>query len=135
MIEVATGKSVPVITPNLTYKIKRGQQEGYDVPIEITKFIDDFVVYRVVVGEGIREASFMYSLGVYCVPADQSDLNAVYLCLFNSKGRSANTIIPCAKKQCANVNKHYERHHLLRGEAVAKLTRVSGVPIDKNTQE
>ena len=85
MVEVATGKSVPVITPNLTYKIKRGQQEGYDVPIEITKFIDDFVVYRVVVGEGIREASFMYSLGVYCVSADQSDLNAVYHYLLNSK--------------------------------------------------
>ena len=105
------------------------------MPSETIKFVDDFIVPRGYRSEGTREASFMYSLGVYCVPADQSDLNAVYLCLFNSKGRSANTIIPCAKKQCANVNKHYERHHLLRGEAVAKLTRVSGVPIDKNTQE
>ena len=36
----------------------------------------------------------MYSLGVYLVSTDQSDLDAVYHCLFNSKWRSATTAVP-----------------------------------------
>ena len=56
----------------------RGTQEVYDVPSETTQFVDDFVVPRGDRREGTREASFMYSLRFYCVPADQGDLNAVY---------------------------------------------------------
>ena len=74
VIEVAPGKTVAVITPKLVYKILGDTQQVYDVPAETAKAVDDFVVPRGYRREGAREASFMYSLGVYCVPADKGIL-------------------------------------------------------------
>ena len=53
VIDVTTGKSVAVSTPKLIYKIKGGKQEVYDVPSNTTKFVDDFVVPRVIGDKGL----------------------------------------------------------------------------------
>lgn len=60
-MEVATGRRVAVVTPQLLYNIKGGTQEVYDVPSETTKFVDDFVLPRGYRRERTREALFMYS--------------------------------------------------------------------------
>lgn len=55
--------------------------------------------YPVVIREKglVRRRSCTLYVGVYCVPADQSNLNVVYYCLFNNKCRSAKPVAPCAK--------------------------------------
>ncbi len=64
VMEVAPGKSVPLIAPKLAYNTKGGTQEVYDVPRETANFVDDFVVprCRVVVGkEGlVRRRSYTF---------------------------------------------------------------------------
>ena len=81
VIEVAPGKTVAVITPKLVYQINGETKHVYDVPAETTKAIDDFVVPEHYRREGAREASFMHSLGAYCVSADKNNSSAVYHCL------------------------------------------------------
>ena len=88
LIEVASGKTVAVITPKIVFKINGNTQDMYDVLTEATQAVDDFVVLKRYRREGAREASFMYSLAVYCVPAVEDNLKAVRHCLASTKCRS-----------------------------------------------
>ena len=81
--EISRGNSVATISPAIVYN-KLGQV--YDVQHETTKAVDDFAVpagYRRV---GTREASFMYSVGVYVEPISDNDKTKApkYYCLANA---------------------------------------------------
>ena len=66
VIEVASGKTVAMITPKLINKTNGDTQDVYYVPVETTKTVL-LTCYR---RNGAPEASFMHSVRVYCVPAD-----------------------------------------------------------------
>lgn len=102
-MEVAPSNSVPVIAPKLAYNIIGGTQEVYDVSSKTENFVMT-PSYRGVTGT--REGSCMCFRGIYRVQADQNALSAVYYCMFN-KCRSAKSVVPGARKQSINVNKHY----------------------------
>ena len=61
LVEVASGNTMTVITPNPVYGINRDVQDVHDVPTEITKSIDDFAVPKRCRREGARDGSFVYS--------------------------------------------------------------------------
>ena len=99
VIEVATGKSRGCLRSRQTLltRSREAKKTCTTCRTRPQKFGDDFVVPLGYRREETREASSIYSLGVYYFPADQSDLNAVYHCLFNRKCRSGKTIILCAR--------------------------------------
>jgi len=129
VIEVATGNSVVVITPkrSLQDQGREANRRCTTCQAKTTKLVDDFVEYRVVTGEKrlVRRRSYYYLRGIHCVPADHSDLNAMYHCLRDRKCHPA-------RVQRTNVNEHHERHHLIRGNRLQNLTlRAPGIPVDK----
>ena len=118
--EISQGNSVATISPAIVYN-KLGQV--YDVQHETTKAVDDFAVpagYRRV---GTREASFMYSVGVYVEPISDNDKTKApkYYCLANATCRAKKLTVPCKGGDRANVNKHLKKFHDMCGKSsVAK---------------
>lgn len=98
MIGVAPGKTVSAITLKLVYKVNGDTQEVYDMPAETTKAVNDFVVPRRYRRERARDAPFMYSLGVYCEPADTDNLAGVYYCLASRTCRPEKRTISCPRR-------------------------------------
>ena len=104
--EISQGNSVATISPAIVYN-KLGQV--YDVQNETTKAVDDFAVpagYRRV---GTREASFMYSVGVYVEPISDNDKTKApkYYCLANatclSRSRCLGTRLRLRKSSAISV--------------------------------
>ena len=62
-------KTVAEIVPKLVYKMNGSTQDVYDVPAEITKAVDDFVVPKRYRRKGAGDASFMYS-SAFCPSLD-----------------------------------------------------------------
>ena len=114
--EISQGNSVATISPAIVYN-KLGQV--YDVQHETTKAVDDFAVpagYRRV---GTREASFMYSVGVYVEPISDNDKTKApkYYCLANATCRAKKLTVPCKGGDRANVNKHLKKFHDMCGKS------------------
>ena len=62
-------KAVPVILPALVYNSLT--RDVYELPAETIKAVDGFPVPAGFGREGMREASFMYSIGVYVQTIDE----------------------------------------------------------------
>ena len=65
----AEKKAVPVISPAPVYNSLTG--DVFELPAEMVKAVDGFPVPAGFRREGTREASFMYSIGVYVETTDE----------------------------------------------------------------
>ena len=65
----AEKKAVPVILPAPVYNSLTGDVS--ELPAETTKAVDGFPVPVGFLREGTREASFMYSIGMYAETIDE----------------------------------------------------------------
>ena len=69
---------MPVILPAPVYNSRTG--DVYELPAETIIAVDDFPVPAGFRREGTREASFMYSIGVYVEPIDEETAPCKYFC-------------------------------------------------------
>ena len=63
VVEISQGNRVPTIKPAIVYST---QGEECNVPVDTTAAVDEFTVPTGYKRVGTRQASFMYSVGVYC---------------------------------------------------------------------
>ena len=82
-----------------------------ELPAETIKAVDKFPLPAGFRREGTREASFIYSIGVYIEPIDEKTASCKYVGSANASCREQKTGIPCEGRDRANVNmSHFEQH-------------------------
>ncbi|CAN0267242.1 unnamed protein product, partial [Ectocarpus sp. 4 AP-2014] len=113
----APQQSVNTKRPAPIFLVKGGDE--YVVPEATKNAISSYAVPEGFQQEGAREDSFMFSLGIYCVPIgvvrrSSAENKAFFKCMVGACIKSGKTV-PCKKGNKSNVNKHFREKHDLRG--------------------